>query len=60
MGNEVIPENSLSRRVTATSSLEVDYPPWQDFTTFALGPGNGLLVTHVNETQDLPVGKFSC
>ncbi|XP_065500951.1 von Willebrand factor A domain-containing protein 3A [Caloenas nicobarica] len=39
--------------VTTTSSLEVDYPPWQDFTTFALGPDNGLLVTHINKTQDL-------
>ncbi|KAK2533549.1 Vwa3a, partial [Columba guinea] len=39
--------------VATTSSLEVDCPPWQDFTTSALGPDNGSLVTHINETQDL-------
>ncbi|KAM6379102.1 von Willebrand factor A domain-containing protein 3A [Pluvialis apricaria] len=39
--------------VTTKSGLQGDHLPWQDFTISDLGPANGLLVTHINETQDL-------
>ncbi|KAM6121549.1 von Willebrand factor A domain-containing protein 3A [Phoenicopterus ruber ruber] len=39
--------------VTTKSSLQGDHPPWQDVTVSDLGPDNGLLVTHINKTQDL-------
>ncbi|KAM6078000.1 von Willebrand factor A domain-containing protein 3A isoform 2-T2 [Theristicus caerulescens] len=39
--------------VTTKSSLQRDDLPCQDFTMSHLGPDNGLLVTHINKTQDL-------
>ncbi|KAM9598735.1 von Willebrand factor A domain-containing protein 3A isoform 1-T1 [Morphnus guianensis] len=39
--------------VTTKSSLQGDHAPWQDFTMSHVGPDNGLLVTHINKTQDL-------
>ncbi|KAM9372601.1 von Willebrand factor A domain-containing protein 3A [Phaethornis superciliosus] len=39
--------------VTTNSSLQVDHPPSQDFSASYLGPDSGLLVTHINKTQDL-------
>ncbi|XP_035404869.2 von Willebrand factor A domain-containing protein 3A [Cygnus atratus] len=39
--------------VTTKSSVQCDHPPWQDFTLSNLGLDNGLLVMHINETQDL-------
>ncbi|XP_029858272.1 von Willebrand factor A domain-containing protein 3A [Aquila chrysaetos chrysaetos] len=39
--------------VTTKSSLRGDHALWQDFTMSHVGPDNGLLVTHINKTQDL-------
>ncbi|XP_054699454.1 von Willebrand factor A domain-containing protein 3A isoform X2 [Grus americana] len=39
--------------VTTKSGLQGDHPSCQDFTMSRLGPDNGLLVTHINKTQDV-------